>query len=307
MDNLNNLIRKNGRKEGGGKGENEETKRNEEKKETKGNEEKKGTKRIKKRKGATEKKDSPNKKMIIIVIIVIVVLLLIGGGIGIYLYMSKSSSSIVQEENKERQFKILEVPSFFYKNTVPMCDLSSCLKLGETILLNQLLKSSSSINNIIIKKTLNEEERSGMQEIYGEETVYSEDCPQKVITNYLLFYNTYANVYKYINIYKNTAKLLANGLLCCDKLIKFIGYKCTINNITYYCDLTYLSSKKYVLLCNSAALPIGIISLNDYLYLKNTNNIKTYILTDISFILLTNYSILVFSSDIKLIGIISIL
>lgn len=255
----------------------------------------------------------PKNNMIIIAIIIIVILVLLGVGIGIYLYMRKSStSSIVQEENNIIKVKILDLPGFFYKSTIPTCDNVCCLKVGESIDLNKLLKSTSGINNIIIKNNLSQEEKGGLQNIYGEELIESEEGKSTSDDYYILFYNTYVNVYRYINIHLNKCKLMNNGLLYGHMLIKFIAYKCTINNISYFCDLTYLSSQKYVLLCNNDALPVGIITNNDYIYLKNTNNVQSYALTNIGYILITTYSILVFnitsnSNSNKLIGIISII
>jgi len=259
----------------------------------------------------TAKNQDSQKNMIIIAIIIIVILVLLGVGIGIYLYMRKSStSSIVQEENNIRTVKILDLPGFFYKSIVPTCTDSCCLKVGESIYLNKILKSISGTINIIIKNNLSQEERGGFQKIFGEDLVESEEGTSTTDTYYLLFYNTYVNVYKYINIRLDRCRLMNNGLLYGHMLIKFIGYKCTINNNTYFCDLTYLSSQNYVLLCDKNALPVGIITNNDYIYLKNTNNVQSYALTNIGYILITTYSILVFnitSNSNVLIGIISII
>lgn len=254
------------------------------------------------------KKKISNNKIIIIVVIIVVLFLLISAGIGLYFYLTNKSNKInktTQEEIYEP--KIVDLPNIFYKNTVPLCDITSCLKIGEKILLNQLLTSTSKINNIIIKKTLNQEEMNAKQKIFGEDTIVNQEERPLYSDYYLLLYNTFANVYRYINLSGNNCKLVSNGLLCNNKIIKFIGFKCTINNKNYYCDLTYYSTKKYVILCDDNAIPIGIISNYDFNYLNNNNKVQKYLLDNITTILVTNYSILVLNSNYKLIGLLSIL
>ena len=67
----------------------------------------------------------------------------------------------------------------------------------------------------------------------------------------------------------NSCRLVSNGFECNNRIIEFTGYKCTINNKTYYCDLTYYSTKAYVVLCDDSSMPIGIISSSDFDYLNN--------------------------------------
>jgi hypothetical protein len=98
-----------------------------------------------------------------------------------------------------------------------------------------------------------------------------------------------------------------NGLECNNKIIQFYGYKCTINNKIYCCDLTYYTKKEYVILCDENSRPQGIISYDDLIYLKEINKLEKYVITNITTIILTNYSILALNKDNKLIGIISIL
>jgi len=246
-----------------------------------------------------------NTMIIILVIIVIVILLLSGVGIGLYLYLNKSNTT--QEETQIYQPKIADLPTIFYINTIPICDYTSCLKIGERIIINQLLTSTSKVNNIIIKKILNQEEIISKQTIYSEDTIVSQEESPVYSDYYLLLYNTFANVYRYVNINGNSCKLVSNGFECNNRIIKFVGFKCIINNKTFYCDLTYYSTKAYVILCDDNSIPIGVISKNDFDYLKNNNKIERYLLDNIQTILVTNYSILVLNEKFKLIGILSIL
>ena len=261
-----------------------------------------------KKKSKKSKKNILNNKttIIIIVIILILLLILIGAGIGLYFYLQNNSDT-TQEEMKIYEPRIADLPNIFYKNTVPMCDITSCLKIGERIILNQLLTSTSKVNNIIIKKTLNQEEMNAKQNIYGEETIVNQEETPKYSDYYLLLYNTFANVYRYINLNDKSCKLVSNGFQCNNRIIKFVGFKCTINNKDYYCDITYYSTKKYVILCDDNSIPIGILSSSDFDYLKNDNKVQRYLLNNISTILVTNYSILVLNSNYKLIGLLSIL
>lgn len=251
--------------------------------------------------------DDGKKKIIIIIIIIVAILLLLGGGIGLYFYLESrsttlsKSSKIVQEENR---IKISALPNIFYNNTVPKCDLKSCLKIGETILLNQLLTSTSNINNIIIKQTLNQEENKKALIIYGEEpNITTEDSSPY----YLLLYNTIANIYRYVNLHGSKCKLVQNGLECNNRIIEFYGYSCIIDGNKYYCDLTYSDTNNYVILCDEKAYPIGIISTNVFVTLFRNNQAQKYLLFNIRTILVTNFSILVFDSNDNFIGVLSIL
>ena len=256
-----------------------------------------------------KRKSKKNNKTTIIIIVIVIILLLIlsGTSIGLYFYLKNKSNETTQEETKIYEPRLANLPNIFYKNTVPICDITSCLKIGERIIINQLLTSTSKVNNIIIKKTLNQEEMITKQNIYGEETIVSQEESPKYSDYYLLLYNTFANVYRYINLTGNNCKLVSNGLLCNNKIIKFVGFKCTINNKIYYCDLTYYSTKKYVILCDDKSIPIGIISNYDFDYLNNNNKVQRYLLDNIATILVTNYSILVLNDKFKLIGLLSIL
>jgi len=243
--------------------------------------------------------------MIIVAIVIVIILMLASAGIGIYFYLdNKSNKKLLQEETKIYQPKITDLPNIFINNTVPICNINSCLKIGERILINQLLTSTSKINNIIIKKILNQEEMTTKQNIFGEDTIVNQE---EITINYLLLYNTFANIYRYININGNSCKLVSNGLQTNNRIIKFTGFKCIINNKTYYCDLTYYSIKSYVILCDDNSLPIGVISKNDFDYLNNNNRVQRYLLDNIQTILVTNYSILVLNNKSKLVGILSIL
>jgi hypothetical protein len=253
------------------------------------------------------KKKRNNKVIIIVVIIIFIFILLIGTGVGLYFYFnnkvgSNKSNIISEENNKIIDIKLL--PSVFYINTIPLCDIKSCLQLGQKILLNQLMTSTSNINNIIIKNTLNQEEMNKKLNIYAEETIIT---TEETSSYYLLFYNTYANIYRYINLNGSTCKLVANGFQCNNKIIQFTGYKCIINNKIYYCDLTYYNSKNFVLLCDETSYPKGIISKNDFDSLYKNNNVIIYLLNNIQTILVTNYSILVLDKNASLIGLLTIM
>ena len=244
-----------------------------------------------------------NTTVIIIVIIILIILLLAGSGVGLYYYLDKTK--ILQEEtnNKVRDIIIQNLPSIFYNNTVPKCDSKSCLLIGQTIILDQLLTSTSKINNIIIKKTLSSEELTEKLQIYSEESIIS---TKESSEYYLLLFNTYANVYRYINLNNDSCKLVSNGFQCGNKIINFFGYKCIINNKIFFCDLTYIN-KDLIILCDSDSIPQGVISKDDLIYLSDNKKVERYILTNISSILITNYSILVLNKENKLIGILSIL
>jgi flagellar basal body-associated protein FliL len=238
-------------------------------------------------------------KIILIVIIVSIVLILAILGVILYYYFKPSSDN---NNNTTRKITINKLPQIFYNNTVPICNQSSCLKIGESILLNQILQSTSKVINITLKYNLYSEE-SSVANIYGIEILSQEEASN--ISSYLLFNNTYANIYKYIKLTNNKCKLDSRGLICDNKLIKFISYTCNIDNKKYFCDLTYIKIG-YVLLCNESAEPVGIITVDDYNYLKSIYDVQEYRLTNIVSILLTNYSILVFNSKTEFIGIISL-
>ena len=267
------------------------------------------TKKSKKFKKSKREKNAETKKNIIIVAIIIVtILMLASAGIGIYFYLdNKSNKKPLQEETKIYQPKITDLPNIFINNTVPICNQNSCLKIGERIFIEQLLTSTSKINNIIIKKILKQEEMTAKQNIFGEDTIVGSEETFVFSNNYLLLYNTFANVYRYINLNGNSCKLVSNGLQSNNRIIKFTGFKCIINNKTYYCDLTYYSTKAYVILCDDNSLPIGVISKNDFDLLNNNNRVQRYLLDNIQTILVTNYSILVLNDKSKLVGILSIL
>lgn len=266
-------------------------------------------KKIKKNISNNKTKNISNNKtkIIILVVVIIVLLLLIGGGIGLYFYLKNKQNGSTQEETKIFQPKITDLPNIFYKNTVPKCDIISCLKIGEKIIINQLLTSTSKINNMIIKKILNQEEMTTKQNIFGEDTIPNQEETFSYSNYYLLLYNTYANVYRYINLNGSSCKLVSNGFECNNRIIKFVGFKCIINDKTYYCDLTYYSTKAYIILCDDDSTPIGIISKTDFDHLNNNNRVQRYLLDNIQTILVTNYSILVLNDNNKLIGLLSIL
>ena len=180
-----------------------------------------------------------------------------------YYYYNNPTTSATQEETTQRKVIIKNLPTRFYKNTVPQCDQTSCLKIGESILLNQLLQSTSAVISIIIKDKLNSEEAAGIEQIYGEETISTEETSKSPY--YLLFNNTYGNIYRYINLYTNKCILASNGFISGNKLIELVGCKCIINGTTYYCDLTYYINNDYILLCDDSAIPVGIISSDDFI------------------------------------------
>jgi hypothetical protein len=267
-------------------------------------------KKEKKRKSNSNKNTNINtkKNIIIIAIIITIILMLATGGIGLYFYLdNKSNKKTLQEETQIYEPKLISLPDIFINNTVPICNEKSCLAFGKRISLNQLLTSTSGINNIIIKNILNQEEMTAKQNIYGEDPIVTSEEARVFSNNYLLLYNTFANVYRYIIINGNSLLLDSSGFKSNNRIIKFVGFKYVVNNTTYYCDLTYYSTKNYVLICDDSSKPLGIISKNDFDYLNNNNRVQRYVLNNIQTIIVTNYSILVLDNANKLIGILSIL
>jgi hypothetical protein len=255
----------------------------------------------------------------IIIIIIVCILIIIGIGIGLYFYLKNDTSTVNKNttENKNATGNIvrdvqilsgLSIISNLKKNQ--QCRNTSCIKVGQNININDIFTSPN--NNITIQslnpylfQLFQEEKYFNNSGIYAREKIAQEELDINS-AHALSIYNKYSKVSQYLNLRNNYFKLSSNGFLMDNDLIKIYGIKCVIKDKTYYCDLSYVNTLKFVLLFDNNGSIIGTITLDDYKYLDKNKNTTVYFITNISYIMLTEYSLLVFDENNNFIGILTI-
>jgi hypothetical protein len=255
-----------------------------------------------------QKNQKNRKKTIIIIIIVSVIILLIGGGIGLYF-------AFRSDDNSE-SFKV-NLPNELKNISLPTCTSKTCIKVGEKIVLNQILSSDNI--SMIIKDNIN----NFIRDPNIDYIVYTNALPifttladtfkilnynmknsnilQEETKYYLIINNTQTKKNYYLYLNNNNCMLKTNGLLDNTVNIQLTTRKIRLNNNTYYIDNTYDPLNNICLLIDINGLPYSTIKQSD---LDKLEIIYT-ILDTIGFILITNYSVLVFDNNLVCIGVIS--
>jgi hypothetical protein len=241
----------------------------------------------------------------IIIIVIVCILVIIGVGIGLYFYLKNDTTG-----NKIRDVQILSGLSIISNLKNQECRNTSCIKVGQIININDIFTSPN--NNITIQslnpyllKLFQEEKYYDHSGLYKYEKIAQEELDIKNERT-LSIYNKISMVSHYINLRNNYFKLSSNGFLVDNNLIKIYGITCVIKNKIYYCDLSYVNTLKFVLLLDNNGSIIGTITSDDYVYLDKNKNTTVYFITNISYIMLTEYSLLVYDENNIFIGIITI-
>jgi len=252
-----------------------------------------------------------NNYKIIIVIVIVCILVIIGMGIGLYFYL-KNDTTVNKNAtgNIIRDVQILSGLSIISNLKNQECRNTSCIKVGQIININDIF--TSPYNNIMIQslnsylfQIFQEEKYFNNSGLYKYEKIAQEELDIKSLHT-LSIYNKYSRVSQYIDLRNNYFKLSSNGFLVDNDLIKIYGITCVIKDKTYYCDMSYANTLKFVLLFDNNGSIIGTITVDDYEYLNKNKNTTVYFITNISYIMLTEYSLLVYDENNNFIGIITI-
>jgi len=228
-------------------------------------------------------KKKSRKQIIIIIAIIVSLLVLIGAGVGLYF-------ALRSDDNSE-SFKV-NLPDELKNISLPRCTNDICLKVGEKLSLNQIISSDNF--TMTIKNNLND----------FIKMIASEDSSPY----YLIIYNKKNQKYTFYNLNNRECKLTTTGLEDGNKNIPFISFissKIILNGNTYYINENYDRVNDIKLLVNDNGIPYSTITGMELFNLSNQNKVISYIIDSIGYILLTKYSLLVFDSNNKLIGIIN--
>ena len=124
---------------------------------------------------------------------------------------------------------------------------------------------------------------------------------------YLIIYNKRNQKYTYYNLNNRECKLTITGLEDGNKNIPFTSSKIVLNGNTYYIDDNYDKANDIKLLVNENGIPYSTITGLELFNLSKENKVKITqtIMNTIGYLVLTNYSILVFDMNNQLIGVIS--
>lgn len=243
------------------------------------------------------------KKTIIIIGIITGILILIGIGIGLYFAFTMNDSDT---DTKTDTFKV-NLPLELKNTVLNQCTSTSCIKVGEKILLNQNLSSDNYV--ITIKDNLNNIQP--MKDGFPLYTTFNDFIrmvkSEETSPFYLIIYNSKNKIYTYLYLNNRECKLTNNGLQDGNKIINLSSSQIVLNGNTYFIDYSYDRKNKIILLVDDRGMPYSTITETELDKLIQDNKVKVTqnIINNIGYILLTKYSLLVFNINNKLIGIIS--
>lgn len=246
-----------------------------------------------------KKKHQKKRNVIIIISIIIGLLLLIGVGIGLYFAFANNDNKTDSET-----FKV-NLPDELKNISISQCTNNTCIKVGEKLSLNQILSSNNF--TMTIKDNL-----SGIQKMKNGLPLYttyddfikmvgSEESPY-----YLIINNKKNQIYNYYYLNNRECKLTSTGLQDGNKIIQLTSSQILLNGTIYYIDDDYDKANDIKLLINVNGIPYSTITGLELFNLSKENKVKITqtIMNTIGYLVLTNYSILVFDMNNQLIGII---
>jgi len=242
-----------------------------------------------------QKKYQNKKNLIIIIAIIVGLLVLIGAGIGLYFAFANNDNSETFKVNLPDELKNISLPS---------CINNTCIKVGEKLSVNQILSSDNI--TMTIRDNLN-----GIQKMKnGYPLLTTLDNSFKLLGEesspyYLIIYNKKNNRYNYLYLNNREFKLVPSGLQDGNKIIPLLSSKIEINGKTYFIDQNYDKVNDIKLLVNDNGIPYTTIYGKDLNNISGQYKVIEYTMDSIGYILLTDYSILVFNTNNKLVGIIS--
>ena len=264
-----------------------------------------------------------NNKMIFIIII-IVILLLIGGGIGLYFALKNDNTDNSNNKiltNTTNTTNTTNLPDELKNIFIPECNGNRCIKVGQQLMLNRVISSDSI--TMTITNNLNMINR---QKIYDNQkmlyTLTTQNASplyttfndiNNMLTNrildeeknlypyYLIIHNKRTNKYLYTYLNNNQIKLSLDGFIDGDRIVQFTSSKTKINDNNYFIDYYYDPSNNNCLLIDNVGKPYLIINKKDLEKFKVESNI----IESIGYVLLTNYSVLIYDNNYMLIGVLT--